>query len=321
MKKYKHNMMERYGFDKPKFKRLLPLLSLTILYILLNPIHAETEVLNKIQTSEIAVLFGKSIENIAEDVKNLYPDVKMDLIKKLKWEIEFRPDVVLIKDRDVFVKAAGNDLIVAFAVPERNLIVLDTSRVYEKPFTIEATLKHELCHLVLHHNIERDKLPRWMDEGVCQWASGGIAEIMTKNGNKELTKAVISDRLIDIKNLLSFPKDDKSLILSYEESKSFVEYIVNQYGEQGILNVLGHMKKGHSADYSIEKSLLVNASEIEKKWRADLKKKNTWFSYFSNNLYIILFSFAALITVYGFIRLLKKKRAYVDDVDGEDKEV
>jgi hypothetical protein len=294
------------------------LLSLFLLCIFLNPIYAETRALQKLQTSEISVLYEEPLGNIAKEVEKLYPAVAEELVNKLKWKVDFIPEVVLVKDKDAFRKTVGNDLIVAFAVPDRNLIVIDTSRVYTKPFTLETTLKHELCHLILHSNIESEKLPRWIDEGVCQWASGGIAELMTINGKKELTKSVISHRSISIGSLGSFPQDDKSLLLAYEESKSIVEYIVNKYGDNGIIKILGYLKAGYSANDSIEKSLSVNTSELEIKWLAELKRKNTWFSYFSNNLYTILFSLAALATVYGFVRLLKKKRAYVDDEENRE---
>jgi cellulose synthase/poly-beta-1,6-N-acetylglucosamine synthase-like glycosyltransferase len=72
-------------------------------------------------------------------------------------------------------------------------------------------------------------------------------------------------------------------------------------------------------DDSIQKSLSVSTSELEIKWLAYLKRKHTWFSYLSYNIYTILFSLAAVITVYGFIRLLKKKRAYVDDDEEKDR--
>jgi hypothetical protein len=298
-----------------KLERLTILLPLFLLLVFLNPIYAETEVL---KTEDIIVLFEEPLRNVAEEVEKLYPLVKEELVDKLKWDVDFRPEVVLVKDKDIMMRMEGSDLIVAFAVPDRNLIVLDTSRIYTKPFTLEATLKHELCHLLLHSNIESEKLPRWLDEGVCQWASGGVAELMANDGDKALAKATISDRLISLGNLRSFPRDEKSLLLAYEESKSLVEYIVNEYGEQGILQILGYLKGGYSTDGAIRKSLSVVAPELEMKWLAYLKRKYTWFSYLSYNLYTILFFLAALVTMYGFIMILKKKRAYVDEADKEN---
>jgi hypothetical protein len=226
----------------------------------------------------------------------------------------------LIKTTESFRKIVGSDMIIGFAEPGRNLIVLDTSRVYTKPFTLEATLKHELCHLLMHQDIKKENLPRWLDEGVCQWASGGIAELMAGGDGNALSNATLSGKLIDIGRLDRFPNDDASLVLAYEESRSFVEYIVSEYGKQGLLRMLAYLREGNSVNESIDKSLAIPIVELENNWRAYLKRKYTWFSYLGNNIYTVIFALAALITVYGFIRLLKKKREYRDDDEEEDNE-
>lgn len=289
-------------------------LSLFLILVLLNPLYAETETL---QTKEVIIFFEGSLGQIAKEIEKVYPDIKSELVGTLKWKVDFRPEIILIKDKDAFRRMTGSNMVVAFAVPDKNLIVLDTSRVYVKPFTLESTLKHELCHILLHRNIESKNLPRWLDEGVCQWASGGIAEIIVDSGEGTLPKAAVSDSMISIRNLTRFPNDEKSLLLAYEESKSIVEYIVSEYREQGILQVLEYLKQGYSADDSISKGLLVATSELENKWIAHLKRRHTWFSYLGQHIYTILFFLAALATVYGFIRLLKKKRAYVDEEEDE----
>jgi len=295
------------------YARLITLLSLFLSLILLNPISAE---MNTLQTNEVVVLFKGPIGNIAQEVTKVYPTVRADLAETFRWEVVFRPEVVLVNNRVNFGKMVGNDIVVAFAIPDQNLIVLDTSRVYTKPFTLESTLKHELCHILLHHNIESERLPRWLDEGVCQWASGGIAELMASDEDRVIAKASMSERLIKIGELERFPLDERSLILAYQESKSIVEYIVSEFGKQGILNVLEYLKEAYSVEDSIQKGLSISLFELEKNWHAHLRRKHTWFSYFSNNLYTILFFIAALVTVYGFIRLLKKKKAYVDEEEG-----
>ena len=302
-----------------RLKRLSILLSFCLSLIFVNLIFAETYIL---RTNEVVVLYKGPNGDIAQEVINEYPTVRTELIETFRWEVDFRPEVVLVNNRDNFRKMVGNNITVAFAVPDENRIVLDTSRVYTKPFTLKTTLKHELCHILLHRNIiKRERLPRWLDEGVCQWASGGISELMTSDEGRALAKAAIFNKLISIKELDRFPVDERLVILAYEESKSIVEYISSEFGRQGMLNVLEYLHEGYSIEDSIQKSLSASTSELEMKWRAYLKRKYTWFSYFSNNLYTILFSIAALLTVYGFIRLLKKKKAYVDEEERENEEM
>ena len=111
---------------------------------------------------------------VAREIVKIYPVVSSELSRTFRWEIDFSPDIVLAKDRDTFRKMVGSDSILAFAVPQRNLIVLDTSRVYTKPFTLRTTLKHELCHLVLHRNIQGSGLP----DGSTRGYASGQAEAL-----------------------------------------------------------------------------------------------------------------------------------------------
>jgi hypothetical protein len=266
----------------------------------------------------VTIYFEKALTNVAQEVMKIYPPVSDDLMRTLKQKVDFRPEVVLVKERNQFRRISGSDMVVAFAMPDKDLIVLDISRVYSKPFTLETTLKHELCHLVLHQGVREENIPRWFDEGVCQWASGGIAELMRDESDKSLAKAVVTDRLMSLNDLDRFPLDGEALILAYEESKSVLEYIAGKYGKESIMHMIDYLKQGGSINGSIAKSLSISQGELEKNWQAHIKRKYTWYAYMSNNLYIILFTLAGLITIYGFIRLIKRKRGYVDE-DNDDR--
>lgn len=286
------------------------LLFIFLFVILLIPLSAEHKVL---QTGEVVVVFEEHQVGAAKEVAKVYPSVKRELTQNLGWRVNFTPTVLLDRGGETIRRNTGSNIFVAYAVPKRILIVLDTSRVYARPFSLESTLKHELCHLLIHRNIEN--LPRWLDEGVCQWVSGGIAEFATEDGKEVLRKAALSGRLIPIKKLAEFSQND--IILAYEESKSIVEYIESEFGKQGVMQILKYMKEGYSLDDALQKGILLTTSELDVKWQAYLKKRQGWFSYFSHNLYGILFSIAALVTVYAFMRMLKKKREQRDEPEDE----
>ncbi|MDZ4383625.1 MAG: hypothetical protein U0937_03185, partial [Thermodesulfovibrionia bacterium] len=89
-----------------------------------------------------------------------------------------------------------------------------------------------------------------------------------------------------------------------------------EFGARGLLQVLNHLKNGYDVDAAIFKGLSVPFYELENRWHDYLQKRTTWFTYFSNNLYNVLFFLAGLILTYGFIKFLLKKKAYKDE--GED---
>jgi hypothetical protein len=272
---------------------------------------AEIHVLQK---KHVAVFFEPSLEPAAREVADMYPAVKAQLESILGWDLDLRPTVLLIKDTEKFQKMAESPLTVAFAVPARNLVVIDCSRMNIHPFTLETTLKHEICHLLLHHHIKGTVLPRWLDEGVCQCLSDGIGDIIMDQKRSLLNRASLSRRFIPLKALESrFPHKADSLILAYEESKSFVAHITSEFGREGILKVLDHMKKGQDTETAILNALSIPFHVLEKEWHDSLKKKITWLAHLSYHLYDILFALMGLLTILAFIRLILKKRAYRDE--------
>lgn len=275
---------------------------------------------NTLADERVIVRFDGPLHNPAGEVLRLYPLIREELLKDLGWETAFRPEIVLVKDSISFRRVSESDLVTAIALPHKDLIVIDYSKMNTHPFTLEATLKHELCHLELHHHIPGGKLPRWLDEGICQWVAGGLSEIMTYENRSTLRAATLSNRLISVERLSeSFPADGKDLVLAYEESRSIIEYIGKEFGASGVLRILERMSSGDSVEIAVQKSLLISLDELERRWRSSLVRKTSWLSYISDTLYEILFLFAALIAIYGFFVILRKKRAYKDE-DEDDRE-
>jgi hypothetical protein len=234
------------------------------------------------------------------------------------WHLTVKPQVILIKSNQTFQRMTHHALFVAFAVPAKNLIAIDYSRMHTHPFTLNSTLKHELCHLLLHDHIADENLPKWLDEGVCQWASDGIAEIIMNSESSILNTAILSGRKLNFASMTdSFPHDKMSLMLAYEQSKSIVEFINSAYGKKALLDILGYLRDGETVDTAVFKSILLPLDELEKKWFNHLRGMPTWLAFIANHLYGILFFLAAVITIFGFFRRLNRKRAYPEEEDDD----
>ena len=278
---------------------------------LIGPSYAGQQTL---ADERVVVRFDDPLLNAAKAVLRVFPDIRAELERDLGRATAFRPEVILIKDSVSFRKTAGNDLVTAFAIPQKNLMVIDYARMHVHPFTLGTTLKHELCHLELHHHISDGRLPRWLDEGICQWVTGGLAEIMTDGSRSVLREATLSGRIIGIEGLAErFPAGGRDLLLAYEESKSIIEYIEKEFGASGIRGIVKHMAEGDHAEDAVRKSLMISLDELEERWRSSLVEETSWFSYVGDNIYEILFLFAALLTLCGFVRMLNRKRAYKDE--------
>lgn len=267
-----------------------------------------------IEAEGVIIHFPKTLLNAAENLAAVYPRLKKELETALQWKLDLKPTILLTRDSKAFRRIVGNDVIAAYAHPQRNLIVVDYSKMKIPSFSIEATVKHELCHLLLHHHIGGGLLPKWLNEGVAQWVSDGMAEILVDRKRSVLNEAVLTKRIIPIRFLADgFPEERELLLLAYEESKSFVEYIRDGYGEEGILTILSALKDGYTINEAVPKALSISFGELEQKWIKHIKKRAGWFRYLTGNLYETLFLFAALVTILGFIKYLLKRRAYRDE--------
>ena len=272
-----------------------------------------------LQNDDIMVAYEPPLDGAAGEVLRLYPDLKQELEKTFAWSLDIRPQVVLVKNTRTFQNLSRNELFVAFAVPEKNLIVIDYARMNLHPFSLRMTFKHELCHLLLHRHISNRRLPRWLEEGICQWASDGIGEIFIDKSWSGLDAAIMADRVLDLRRLTkTFPRDKPSLVLAYEQSKSVVNYIDRQYGKGVVLDLLGHLKNGESMEAAALKSLGISTDELEKDWLSHLESTPRWLVYLADNLYGILFFVAALLTILGFIRRIMRRKVW--ESEGEDDE-
>jgi hypothetical protein len=272
-----------------------------------------------LETQELTIVYDGGLEQSAQYARRMYADSKQELQTLFQWPVSFRPTLVLINDQNRFRQMAGHSLVVAYALPSDNIMVIDHTRMTTKPFDLQATIKHELCHLLLHHHIQSEHLPRWLDEGVCQWASDGLADIILDTRRELLPAAILSGRYLDLSNLKHrFPADKNGLILAYEQSKSIVEYIGRTYGQKSVLDLLELLRQGIEIELAVEKRFAIPLDQLEARWRAYLKKNINWFTYLSIHLYEILFVSAALLTILAYIRRVLRKKAYVDETENSD---
>jgi hypothetical protein len=279
-------------------------------------VAAEPSVL---QADDVTVVFDESLRNVAEEIRDQYPLIKQDLEKMLLWYVDFRPTLVLIKQRQQFQQISGTDLIVAFAVPQKKMMVIDYSKMHMSPFSLKSTIKHELCHLVLHQYIQKERLPRWLDEGISQWASDGIAELIMDYKRSILRRAMLSGNYFRMDEISrQFPRDKAALQLAYAQSRSFTDYMIREFGTDGVLRLLNNLRNGMVFDTAVEESFAISFEDLENEWVADHTERNTWFTYLSIHIYEFIFLFGAIVVVIGFIRVIIKKRRYSDLEDEEE---
>lgn len=126
---------------------------------------------------------------------------------------------------------------------------------------------HELTHVVMHQVTDTPLggLPTWLDEGLAMYAEGDLEPIY----RAELNEAIESNTLISVRSLSSsFPADPDLASLSYAESYSLVEFILDHYGSEKMTQLIDIFRQGAYYDDALQEALGVDTGGLEDAWRA-----------------------------------------------------
>jgi hypothetical protein len=270
---------------------------------------------------ESMVLIGESrLEPEALYIRQIYHEAKGDIENVLDWRLLSRPTVFLIGNKESFEKISGSPFVSALAIPSQHTVIIHITSSTSKPYILNETFRHEMCHLILHDHIKESDLPRWLDEGICQWVTGTFGEIIGSGEWAPISRIEMARRLIPL-NLLTttFPRDKESLFLAYQESRSFVEFVAAHYGTVGLLRILKNLAGGAPTDVAVSNALGRSFREVQADWFDDMQRRGEWFIWGAQHLYEIIFFGAAVLSVLAFVRLRGRiRRARFSDEEGDD---
>jgi len=106
---------------------------------------------------------------------------------------------------------------------------------------------HELAHLVTHQatfNTYAD-IPTWLNEGLSMYAEGELESVY----RAVLTMAIAQDSLISVRGLSSpFSAFTALSYQSYAQSYSLVSFLISEYGQDSMFQLLSAFKQGDSND-------------------------------------------------------------------------
>lgn len=245
-------------------------------------------------------------------------EIRPKLREKTGLDLDFPVTLHLYQRRDEFQKAAGNAWMAAYAVPGANVMAFDDTRTRQHPLEFPWTLLHESSHLLLHRHISRDRLPKWFDEGVAQWVSGGARDLIYPGAADPLKRAVVGGRLIPFYRLNRiFPTDGSGLALAYEQSGAMVTYLAEEHGPDAVRKIIGSLASGVTFDEAIRAATGKAFHELEADWRQRIRTRYTWVGFVADRIYWLVFVLAGLVTVVGFVRVVLRMRNYTDDEEEE----
>ncbi|MFU8796628.1 MAG: peptidase MA family metallohydrolase, partial [Dehalococcoidia bacterium] len=117
------------------------------------------------------------------------------------------------------------------------------------------------------------RLPIWLDEGLAMYNEGELEP----HFRSRLAKAVAEGNLISVRSLCSpFSAVADLAYLSYAQSYSLVAYLLDDYGEDRMPDLLAVLKEGATYDEALIEVYGFDIDGLDANWRATLG--NTTFS-------------------------------------------
>ncbi len=133
----------------------------------------------------------------------------------------------------------------------------------------KRALLHELTHLVVHQATfsPYGQLPLWLDEGLAMYNEGELDPVL----RSYLKEAISEDELISVRSLCSpFSAETEKALLSYAQSYSLVEYLLDNYGQDSMLDLLTILKQGSTYDEALIEVYGFDIDGLDALWRGTL---------------------------------------------------
>jgi len=133
----------------------------------------------------------------------------------------------------------------------------------------KRAIAHELTHLVIHQMTLNpyNELPTWLDEGLAMHTEGPLEPEYAAL----LSQAIAQGKLISVRSLSSpFSAYAVQSALSYAQSYSLVDFLIANYGQDKMLELLNTFREGSDYDAALEKVYGFDMDGLDALWQAQV---------------------------------------------------
>lgn len=132
------------------------------------------------------------------------------------------------------------------------------------------TVRHELAHLVLGQfgwSCVGGGRPTWLEEGFAMYAQGEPTATITA----DLENGIENNAFSPLRSLNgAFPAHDSAASLAYSQSYSVVAFLLDDYGQEKLQQLILALAEGISYDAALEQVYGFNVDGLEMAWRQSI---------------------------------------------------
>ncbi len=277
-------------------------IAIAVSLLLVECAGAQTEILS---SKYFDVYYPASRRGIAEQVAAYAQTELQEISRNLKLTSVKRITISILEE-DEYNRQYGEHLPewgIAFAIPDKNLIILIFPESFRNPSRLRFIIGHEIVHILIHRQAGVF-IPRWFDEGVAMYLSREPNVI----DEMKLLLAVAMGGIINLESIQrSFPETGRRAQLAYIESASTIVFLVEEFGPSCITHILNATREEHDFRSGFLKATGTDLPQFEMEWRLWIRKRFALTVLLRPNLLFAAAAFAALLI--GLFSKLRRGRA------------
>ena len=194
------------------------------------------------------------------------------------------------------------------ASPDLNIIVVSIMPGIDQQLEMDRQIPHEIMHVLLYQLVHDNynNVPMWLSEGLSS-----IAETYANpDYERALSRAVSENSLLPLNVLCgNFPQDASNAFLAYAQSDSFVHFLQNKFGNNGLLNLVQAYQNGYSCEEGVVAATGSALSQLDYRWRQESLGIDTGFLAVQNMLpYLMVAGILVLVPLIVAWAVIRRKK-------------
>jgi hypothetical protein len=184
------------------------------------------------------------------------------------------------------------------ASPDLRLGFVSIAPGMDQGLEMDQKIPHELAHILTYDLMgERySLLPVWLSEGLATQVE------LAANPDYPLALSAASEQgaLLPINDLCeSFPPERGRLFLAYAEAGSFTRFVVDKFGQTGLLALISAYGDGQNCAQGMQRALGQPLDKLENEWRTSVLGENAGATVFKK-----MFPYLAILLVLLIVSLV-----------------
>lgn len=225
--------------------------------------------------------------------------------------------IVLVETNTEFERLCGAPLppwVAAVTLfPEKKMIIKSPRLTQSSLKEYRITLIHELVHLIHGTILPLSLTPRWFNEGLATYFSGGF----DYHRRLLLSRALLKKQLLDIMRGENWWDYSSPLAdLAYAESAAAIEFLITVYGRECLTQILQQIQNGLSYEKCISDIIQDDYTNFPDLLATYLRSRyaRLWLG----DVYYIFWLVLSLMVVIIYWRLRRRMRAKMAEWQAEE---